>query len=418
MTGVSLAPYRQVLAVPGVRALLLVGILARVPTTAIAITLTLHVVDGLGLPWAQAGLVTAAYTIGAAVGQPIMGRFIDRRGMRSTMAVTATVEGIVWVVAPQLSYSALLVAAVVGGLFALPVFSAVRLSLAAMVPVQARRPAFALDSMIVELSFMVGPALAVALATNLPTGYGLYALAAGVVAAGAGMWWLNPPTQPDGESTPATAPSRRTWFGPRLVALLVVGFAATFVLGATEITVVATLTEAGVAHWTGLAIALWCVYSLVGGLIFGAGRWRVTAVGLVGAMAVLTIPVGLAGGWPWLLLALVPSGLLCAPSMTAANDNLTEVVPPAARGEANGVLSSAFTMGIAAGAPLAGLVIDRWGPQWAFAAAGTIGFLASVAALPAFRRGASGVVPGTGPGTAPLSVRSDDLATAGSPTPS
>ncbi len=418
MTDVSLAPYRQVLAVPGVRALLLVGILARVPSTAIAITLTLHVVDGLRLPWAQAGLVTAAYTVGAAVGQPIMGRFIDRRGMRTTMAVTAAVEGLVWVVAPQLSYSALLVAAAVGGLFALPVFSAIRLSLAAMVPAQSRRPAFALDSMIVELSFMVGPALAVVLATTLPTGYGLYALAAGLVAAGVGMWWLNPPTQPDGESTPAQAPSRRTWFGPRLVALLIVAFAATFVLSASEITVVATLKEAGVAQWTGLAIALWCVYSLVGGLIFGAGRWRVTAVGLVGAMAVLTIPVGLAGGWPWLLLALLPSGLLCAPSMTAANDNLTEVVPPAARGEANGVLSSAFTVGVAAGAPFAGMVIDRWGPQWAFAAAGTIGFLASVAALPAFRRGASGVGPSTEQEKASQPVRSDDLAIAGSPTPS
>ena len=63
MPGVSLAPYRQVLAVPGVRTLLLLGILARVPSTAIAITLTLHVTDALGRNWAQAGLVTAAYTV-------------------------------------------------------------------------------------------------------------------------------------------------------------------------------------------------------------------------------------------------------------------------------------------------------------------------------------------------------------------
>ena len=41
----------------------------------------------------------------------------------------------------------------------------VRQSIAALVPEDQRRPAYALDSMSVELSFMVGPALAVALAT-------------------------------------------------------------------------------------------------------------------------------------------------------------------------------------------------------------------------------------------------------------
>lgn len=391
MTGVSLAPYRQVLALRGVRALLLVGILARVPATAIGMTLTLYVVNGMGLSWAQAGLVTAAYTVGAAVGQPLTGRLIDRRGMRTTMAVTAVVEGIAWAFAPHVSYAELLLVSVVGGLFALPVFSAVRLSLAAMVPAESRRPAFALDSMIVEVSFMIGPAVAVLLAMNLPAGTGLYAVAAGVVASGAGMCWLNPPTQPEGVGVPATAPARRTWLRPRLVALLIVAFGATFVLGASEITIVATLKESGSQQWTSAAYVLWCAYSLVGGLIFGAARWRVSSVALVGALAVLTIPVGLAGGWPWVVLALLPSGLLCAPSMTATNDNLTAVVPPAARGEANGVLSSAFTIGVAAGAPFAGIVIDHASPAWAFAAAGTVGAVAVLAAAPLFRRAPAAV---------------------------
>jgi MFS family permease len=315
-----------------------------------------------------------------------MGRLIDRRGMRATMAVTAGVEGVVWAVAPHLSYLWLLGLAVVGGLFALPIFSAIRLSLAAMVPAEQRRPAFALDSMIVELSFMVGPTVAVVLATTLPYGYGLYILAAGLLVCGGLMWWLNPPTQPEGEPAPSAAPSRRTWFSRRMVALLAVAVAATFVLSATELAVVATLRGAGVLQWSGLALALWCVYSLVGGLIFGAGRWRVSALGLVGAMAVLTIPIGLASAWPLLLLALLPSGLLCAPSMTAATDDLTRIVPAASRGEANGVLSSALTVGVAAGAPFAGVVIDAWGPPWAYAAAGLVGALAVLAAAPAYRR--------------------------------
>jgi MFS family permease len=383
---VSLKPYRRVLAVPGVRTLLLVGILARVPATALGITLTLHVTKAMGLSWAQAGLVTAAYTIGAAVGQPLTGRLLDRRGLRLTMLLTTLVQIVVWTLAPHLSYGALLFASVIGGLFGPPIFSVVRLSLAAMVPADQRRPAFALDSMIVELSYMVGPALAVVLATTLPPGYGLYALAAGLVVSGALVWWLNPPTQPEGQEIPEVAPSRRTWLSPRLVALMVAGAAATLVLSASEITLVATMQETGVQHLTGLAIALWCVYSLAGGLVFGMVRRPVTALTLVGALALLTIPVGLAP-WPWIMLALLPSGLLCAPSMTAANDNLTRIVPPAARGEANGLLSSAFTAGVAAGAPFAGMIIDGWGPAWSFAAAGVAGVLVVLVAVPAYRLG-------------------------------
>jgi MFS family permease len=383
----NLTPYRRVLAVPGVRSLLLAGILARVPLTAVGITLTLHVNTALGESWARAGLVTAAYTVGASVGQPLTGRLLDRRGLRLTMLLTTVGQAVAWGLAPHLPYDALVVAGVVGGLSGPPIFSVVRLSLAALIPADQRRTAFALDSILVELSYMIGPALAVVLMTSLPPGWGLYVLAAGFTASGALTWWLDPPTRPEGETIPAVAPRRRTWFSPQLVALMVAGAAATFVLSATEITAVATLTEAGVQHWAGLAIAVWCAYSLVGGLVFGVIRRPVSALTLVAAMAALTMPVGLASAWPWIMLALLPSGLLCAPSVTAANDNLTRIVPPAARGEANGLLGSAFTVGVAGGAPFAGAIIDGWGAEWAFATAGGVAVLVVLAAVPAYRRG-------------------------------
>src|SRR5262249_6160744 len=90
----NFGPYRRVLAVPGVRALLLVGVLARIPATAIGMTLTLHVVTALGRSWAQAGLVTAAFTIGGAVGAPLLGRLIDRRGLRMVMVLTTAVSAV------------------------------------------------------------------------------------------------------------------------------------------------------------------------------------------------------------------------------------------------------------------------------------------------------------------------------------
>lgn len=382
----NLAPYRSVLAVPGVRTVLLVGILARIPATAVGMTLTLYVANTLGRSWAQAGLVTAAYTIGAAVGLPLMGRLIDRRGLRLVMILTGTVSAVIWSVTPSLPYPVLVGAAVVGGFFGIPVFAVIRLCLAAMIPADRRRPAFALDSMIVELSFMVGPALAVVLSTSLPPGYGLYAMALGIVASAVLLVVRNPPTRPEGEQIPAVAPPRRTWFGPRLVALMLAGMAATFILSATDLSIVATLRDSGAIAWTGLAIGLWCAYSLVGGLIFGAIHRPVSVLVLVAGMGLLTIPVGLAASWPWLVVLLIPSGLLCAPTMVAANDTLARIVPADSRGEATGLLGSALTAGTTIGAPFAGLVIDYAGPAWSFAVCGAVGALAVLAALPAYRR--------------------------------
>ena len=58
---------------------------------------------------------------------------------------------------------------------------------------------------------------------------------------------------------------------------------------------------------------------------------------------------------------------------------MARLAPPAARGEATGLQSSAFTLGSAAGAPLVGFVVDHASPGWGFAIAGIGGVL--VAAL-------------------------------------
>jgi MFS family permease len=240
--------------------------------------------------------------------------------------------------------------------------------------------------MIVELSFMVGPAIAVVLATSLPAGYGVDILGIGLLASAGLMYTFNPPTRPEGHEIPAVAPSRRSWLGPGLISLLAAGVAVTFILSATDLTIVATLRESGAVRFTGLAIALWCAYSLVGGLIFGAMHRRVSVFALIAAMGVLTIPVGLAPTWQWLLVALIPCGALCAPTMVSANDTLTRIVPAESRGEATGLLGSAFTAGTAIGAPIAGAIVDNLGTTWAFAIAGTVGAVAAFAGLPAARR--------------------------------
>jgi MFS family permease len=385
-----LAPYRRVLSVPGVRALLLLGFFARIPATAVGIALTLHVVNALHRSYGAAGLVTACYTVGMAASSPVIGRFIDRRGARPVLAVTTLVQTACWLAAPMLPYEMLLGAAVLAGVFGIPVWGLIRQSLSAVVPEAQRRPAFALDSMAVEVSFMIGPAAAVALATALPTGLAIELIGVGLLLSGGLLFTMNPPTRPDDVTPGAVMAPRRSWLGPRLVAVLVATCAATFILSGTDLTIVASLRQAHATSLTGVVIALWCGYSLLGGLVFGAVHRPVSVLALVAAMGLLTIPVGLAASWPVLCLALIPAGVLPAPTIAAGNDMLSRLVPAQSRGEAIGLLSSALTAGTSLGAPFAGLVIDNAGPHWAFVAAGAAGALAVVLAYPAYRRQAPG----------------------------
>lgn len=371
----TLEPYRRVLALPGVRALILLALLARLPVTAVSITLTLHVVLELDHGYGAAGLVGAASTVGIALGAPMLGRLVDRRGLRLMLAITTLSEAVFWVVAPTLPYPALLVTAFVAGLLTLPVFSVIRQSVAALVPESERRPAYALDSMSVELSFMAGPALAVLLITAVSTTVTMLVIGAGILVAGTALYVLNPPTRgEDEEKAAGVAPVlRREWLRPRLVAVLAAAAATTMVLAGTDVSLIAALREAGEVRWTGAVMALWAGYSLLGGFVFGTIRRPLSPLLLTALLGALTIPVGLAGGWGWLCLVLLPAGALCAPSMAATTDAVSRLAPPSARGEAMGLHGSSITMGTTIGAPLAGAVIDATTPAWGFVVSGLAG---------------------------------------------
>jgi MFS family permease len=387
---VAFEPYRRVLAVPGVRPLLLVGILARIPVIAIGVTLTLHVVTGMKLGFLQAGLVGAASTGGVALGAPITGRFVDRHGLRPVVAVTTVAQLVFWSSAAFLPYWPLVGGAFAAGVLALPVFNVIRQCLAAAVPAERRRAAFALDAMLVEVSYMAGPAVAVAATTTFGSDRTMALVGLGLVGSGTALLVLNPATRGGGEPEAGGAVvPRRQWLTPALLALFGVTFAATFVLTATELNLVAVLKADAATRWTGLAIAVWSLSSLVGGFAYGSLRRGLSPLVTIGCMAALTVPaglVGLVGPWPLLCLALVPSGILCAPALSTTVDTLSGWVPAAARGEAVGLHSTALTLGIAVANPVTGFLIDRTGTGWAFAVTGLGSLLVVGLAVPLWRR--------------------------------
>lgn len=375
----NLAPYRSVLALPGVTRLLVFAILARVPQTASGVVLTLHVVTTLKLGYAAAGLVAAAGTAGMAVGAPWRGRAVDRVGLRRALVPSLVVSTLSWALAPFATYPQLLVLAVVGGLLSLPVFTVVRQSLSVLVPADRRRTAFSLDGIGTELSFMVGPTVGVLLATAVSTRAALVGIAGATLAVGLALLVVNPPTRSvdagRGDGPEAAGLPRAAWFGPRLVAVLGVAVGATVVLAGTDVAVVAHLREHGAVTMTGLIFGAWGVGSMVGGLVYGGMHRELSPFWLLLLLGLLTVPVGLAPGPYALMLTILPAAALCAPVIAATAEGVSRLVPEQARGEAMGWHGSALQLGAALGAPLAGVALDAAAAPAGFAAVGVAGAL-------------------------------------------
>jgi MFS family permease len=376
------AAYRAVLALPGVGAVTAVSFLARLPASASAITLTLHVVLTLDHGYGAAGLVGAAATVGMAIGAPLLGRLVDRRGLRTMLVLTLSAQAVFWGVAPLLPYPALLASALVGGLLGVPVYSVMRQSIAVLVPPERRRTAFALDSMSVEISYIVGPAVGALLALQASSAAAMWVIGAGWLVSGGALMLLNPPTRGPETAGSGPPPPVRQWLDLRLLGALLATMAAVVVVFGTELSMIAGLEIGGQAGWIPVVNTVWCIASLVGGYVYGAARRSRSLPLLVGCLGAAALPVALAGPWWSYALLLIPVGALIAPSMAASAETVSVLTPEHVRGLVTGLHGSAITLGATVATPLAGLLVDIASPAAAVLVVGAIGLgAAAVVAL-------------------------------------
>ncbi|GAB2798171.1 hypothetical protein GCM10027073_32850 [Streptomyces chlorus] len=99
---------------------------------------------------------------------------------------------------------------------------------------------------------------------------------------------------------------------------------------------------------------------------------------LLGLLGLVTIPAGLAHERPWLCVAVVGTGFLAAPTLSAVADAVSRLAPAGVRGEATSLQSSAQSAGFAFGSPIVGVAIDVSVPAGGFAAAGLAGLGAAL----------------------------------------
>lgn len=379
MAVVSIAPYRVALASRDLRLALLLGSFVRIPVFSAGVLLTVHVVSTLDRSYAAAGLLASVATISIAVSGPWRGQLLDRLGLRRVVLPSTVVALVCWSIAPWVGYDLLLLLAGVAGLFVIPSFSIIRQAVMAAVPSQERRTAISLDAVAVEIAFIIGPATTIWAASHWDTRWVLFAVQMLGVVGGLTLWWVNLPLRSDAEDgDEVDVPPRSSWFGLPFVAVCCAAACATFVLSGTDLGIVARMRELGSPTAIGIVLGLWGLGSLFGALVYGGLSRSISTFWLLGALALVTLPMGLAHGVLSLSVLAFVAGVLCAPTITASVDQASRIVPASARGEAMGWHGSSLTLGGALGAPFAGLAIDEVGAGGGFVAPAVVGLLVAL----------------------------------------
>lgn len=364
--------YRTLWGDERIRRLFVAAFFARMPAMAAPLAFTLHVVQDLGGTYVQAGAVAAASTIGAGIGSPWRGRLIDRLGLRRAVVPSVIAVAVLYPLAALAPYWALLPLAFLMGLFLIPIFSIMRQALSVMVPVDRRRIAFSADSVVSEASFIIGPAAGVLLVTQANAAVALAAIGAAEAIAGIALLRLNPPTRSPASSSATPGADQAPWLSIQVGFLFLIAGGTVITLIATDLGIIAVLEDLDNTAAIAGVYALWGGASLLGGVLYGAWHRSYRPTHLLLALGLTTIPVAFATNVWMLALLVIPTGFLCAPTLTASAEWITQLTPEERRGEAMGWHGTSFTAGAAIGAPVIGLSIDHVSPGAGFALGGVI----------------------------------------------
>jgi MFS family permease len=371
---------RTTLVTPGAVALLASSILARLPLAMFSIALLVHAQQLTG-SFAVAGLVVGAYAIASAAAAPVLGGMVDRRGQTRVLVCGAAATALVLVVTgalPAGTPAVVLIALGAGtGLGTPPLDACVRTLLPAIVTEPARLPAlFALESTVLELTFVAGPPLALGLGAVWTTGAALI-VSGGLLLAGTLAFALHPVSRrwrPDRRVARTRGGSLRS---PALRTLVVTLLGTGAVFGATEVGVTASAHALGTGAAAGPLLGLWGLGSLLGGI----AATRLTALAVSHGALILTT-----GSVAALGLVITLAGATIAPTVASIYAMVDAAAPAGTQTEAFSWLVTAELVGASLGSAAAGALAQAAGPVAVFALVGAAGASTLLGSLRQFLR--------------------------------
>ena len=385
-------PYLQVLRTPHALPMVLAAFIGRLPLSMVGLGCVLLVASETG-SYGLGGAVAAAGAVTTALAGPVLGRFADSHGQRRVLLPVLAVfvaSGTAFLFAVKGDWPLWIVFASAGlaGATIPPVSSMIRVRWTHLLRGSRRLPtALAMESVVDEFVFIVGPVLVTFLSTTghatsgVVTAFTLAAVGALLFAAQGKT--EPPPTPHEHRNGPSAI---RT---PGLRVLFVVGAAVGAILGTLEIALVAFADQEGAKSLAGVLIAGLAVGSMASGIGWGTVHWKLPLrLRLAAALVILTvcsIPLLLVTD-VWVMVPFVViAGVAVSPSLISSFTLAELLVPQSAVTEAFTWIGTALGLGVAVGASAAGKVVDVYGANAAFLVA-TIAAAVAALVVAAFQR--------------------------------
>ena len=323
------------------------------------------------------GAVLGAEALAVGLTAVFVGRLVDRMGQTPVLLTTAAITAVAIVTEGAAIVAGapvvLLVAiAAVQGASVPPVSASMRSLWSDLVHEERLDAAYAFDSIALELVFIVGPLIAAGLATawtplaGMLLCAGLYSCAAvGFAGTPASRAWR------PAESVERTRAGALGSTGIRT--LVVAGSVAAISFGVLEVALTAFAEDEGSRGAVGPLVTVWAIGSVVGGLIYGARSWSSPPgrrfLVLTGLLGLGALPLPFAESLVAMGAFLFLTGLALAPLGATEYALIGTLAPEGTVTEAYSWQIVANVTGSAAGAFLAGILIEHASVDWALASA-------------------------------------------------
>ena len=391
-------PFLEVLARPGALRFSAASFVGRMPMSMFGLGTILLIASVTGR-YGLAGIVAAAGSVGYAVCAPQAARLADRFGQARVLrpqaaffaAATVALIGCAQWRAP--TWALLLTGGLAGA--SMPTLgSMVRARWSTLLgDSPLLHSAFSLESVADEVIFVIGPALVTVLATEVYPASGV-AVAMTACVIGTLLLAAQRSTEPPPHRAvppPQTAAPRRIQLpAPGLVTLAPVYLFLGAMFATIDLSTVDFAQEHGHKPLAGFILGSYAAGSAVGGLWYGSRTWRAPAHRRF-AITLCLVWAGTATFWAMpglavLALVIFFCGIAISPTLIAGFSLIDQQATAGRRTEGLTWLTSAISVGVAAGSAAAGHLIDRGGARWGYWFAAACGAWAVAICLLGLRR--------------------------------
>lgn len=373
--------YRKLFDTPTEAFLVTSGIFARLPNAMTGIGIIVMLAEQRDEYW-QAGLISGAFILSNALFSPLISKLADRFGQSRVLQIFTTLNILMLIILISAahynaSFPQLLSIAVLSGL-APNITAMIRVRWIYIITDNNKlHTALSLDAVLTELTFIIGPPLAIGASISFFPAAGLVVSILLLILGTTGLI-LQKSTEPSPFKKSSSADDENT-LSPALWIIISILMAMGVTGGTIDIAVLAFSKQQG---WPTAAIYILAAYalgSMITGLFFGSVKIYMRldnqffiAVVLTGVTASLPL---LSFNIYTMAVMVFIAGMSFAPTMVIMMSLGAVIIPKKNITEGFTWMSTGVSVGVASGAGVSGVIVDRFSPLVGFYVSSVAGLL-------------------------------------------